>query len=71
MEFTKQYDWGENNDKSGFSLHFKHYNAVIKDPDQIYNAFCNFFLNVGPSHAAAMPQSKKTILKSYLALNVI
>ena len=49
---------GKNNDKSGISLHFKHNNAVIKDPDQISNAFCNYFTNVGPNHAAAIPQSK-------------
>ena len=54
MEFTKNMI-GKNNDKSGISLHFKHNNAVIKDPDQISNAFCNFFRNVGPNHAAAIP----------------
>ena len=54
---------GKNNDKSGISLHFKHNNA---DPDQISNAFCNFFTNVGPNHAAAIPQSKKTQFTSYL-----
>ena len=56
---------GKNNDKSGISLHFKHNKAVIKDPDQISNAFCNFFTNVGPNHAAAIPQSKKQFT-SYL-----
>ena len=55
---------GKNNDKSGISFHFKHNNAVIKDPDQISNAFCNFFTNVGPNHAAAI-QSKKQFT-SYL-----
>ena len=56
---------GKSSDKSGISLHFKHNNAVIKDPYQISNAFCNFFTNVGPSHAAAIPQSKKQFI-SYL-----
>ena len=49
---------GKNNDKSGIPLHFKHNNAVIKDPYQISNAFCNFFTNVGPNHATAIPLSK-------------
>ena len=65
MEFTKKNMIGKNNDKSGISLHFKHNKAVIKDPDQISNAFCNFFTNVGPNHAAAIPQSKKQFT-SYL-----
>ena len=52
---------GKNKDKSGISLHFKHNNVVIKHPDQIYNAVCNFFTNVDPNHATAIPQSKKTI----------
>ena len=56
---------GKNNDKSGIYLQFKHTNAVIKDPDQISNAFCNFFTNVGPNHATAIPQSKKQFT-SYL-----
>ena len=49
---------GKNNDKYGIPLHFKYNNAVIKDPYQISNAFCNFFTNVGPNHATAIPLSK-------------
>ena len=64
MEFTKEYDW-KINDKSGIPLHFKHNNAIIKDPYQISNAFCNFFTNIGPNHAIAIPQSKKQFT-SYL-----
>ena len=56
---------GKNNDKYGISLDFKHNNGVIKDPDQIFNAFCNFFTHAGPNHAAAIPQSKKQFT-SYL-----
>ena len=53
---------GKNNDKSGIPLHFKHNNAIIKDPYQLSNAFCNFFTNVGPNHATACITSiQKTI----------
>ena len=37
----------------------------IKDPDQISNAFYNFFTNARPNHAIAIPQSKKQFT-SYL-----
>ena len=63
LEFTKKMI-GKKNVKSGISLHFKHNNGVIKDPDQIFNAFCNIFTNVGPNHAAAIPQSKKMYILS-------
>ena len=56
---------GEKNSTSGICLHFKHINAIIKDPDQIYNTFCNFFTNIGPNHATAIPQSIKQFT-SYL-----
>ena len=60
MEFTTTKMIAKNNnDKSGISLQFKPNNAVIKNPDQISNAFCDLFTNVGPNHATAIPQSKK------------
>ena len=71
MEFTTKIDWKKNNDKSGISWHFKYNNAVIKDPDQISNAFRNSFTNVGPSYATAIPQSKINLhLISRISLNV-
>ena len=43
-----------NNDKCDISLHFKHNNALIKDPGQIINTFCNFLTNIGPNHTTAI-----------------
>ena len=56
---------GKNNNKYSISLQFKHNNAVIKHPDKISNAVCNFFTSIGLNHATAIPQSKKQFT-SYL-----
>jgi len=64
MEYTKNMVV-KNNDKSGISLYFKLNNVVIKYTGQISNTFCNFFTNVGQTHATAIPQSK-TQFTSYL-----
>ena len=34
-------------------------NDIITNPDQISNAFCNFFTNVGPKSARSIPPSNK------------
>ena len=66
MVFTKTIMIGRSNDKSGISLHYKHNNAIIKDPDQISNILCYFCIPVGPSHATPISESVKQLTSSEL-----
>ena len=50
---------GKHTDKSCIPTCFKYNNDLTHDPDQISNTFCNFFTNVGPNYADAIPAPKK------------
>ena len=56
---------GKHNDKSCIPTHFKFNAGLINDPDQISNTFCNFFTNVRPSYANAIPKPQ-THFNAYL-----
>ena len=49
---------GKHNDKSSIPVCFKYNNDLTHDPDQILNAYCNFFANVGPNYANAITAPK-------------
>ena len=59
---------GKNNDISGIPLHFKNNNDINTNSDQIANALCNYFTNVGPKYAKSMHQSKNAIFNISLKL---
>ena len=53
---------GKHNDKSCIPSCVKYNNDLTNDPDQISNTFCNFFTDVGPNYANAIPaRNKKTV----------
>ena len=52
---------GKHNDKSCIPTCFKYNNDLTHDPDQISNIFCNFFTNVGPNYANAIPAPKNQL----------
>ena len=42
---------------------FKYNNDLTHDPDQISITFCNFFTNVGPNYANAIPAPKNQLTR--------
>lgn len=50
---------GRNNDKSFTPTIFKRGDQAVSSPDEIANNFCEYFADVGPRFASAIPQSTK------------
>ena len=56
---------GRSNDKTTISNTFQVNDSTISDPKLIANEFCNYFTNIGPEFASAIPTAQKPY-NSYL-----
>ena len=49
-----------NNDKSNIADIFKYENKILSNPNEIANAFCDYFTNIGPNLSKQIPKPNKT-----------